>query len=381
MTRTNTLLILTIIVLALAACVKRTEPIGHPPAPAPGPDSPGVYALAAGINVTMVNGLPYISSNDSNYKSTLAFYNLTTKTVDPDRFSHVNGPPLGFHATDMGLYGSKLYIVMAGSGNITVVDAATTRLLARTAVTTQSKLASICFYDGSAYVSVQNGTIAVLDTVTLKVTRYIDPGLAYDQSYLVHTGPAVANGKLYLPGYNFVTVIDPRSGTTLNTIPVYLEPSNISADALGNVYVQSSYDTTDLNWGTFNEYWRLTGGLTVISSATDKVVHQAPAEVLGSAAVAVAGNAGYYIGGNSGSSYINQFNAATLTFNLPFYNTGLQLQDVTALTADPSNGQLLVGNSQTIPYTFDGSVDVFANQQLLYSFSVGTLPVKIIPLH
>jgi hypothetical protein len=53
------------------------------------------------------------------------------------------------------------------------------------------------------------------------------------------------------------------------------------------------------------------------------------------------------------------------------------LGEVTALTADPITGQLFVGDAK-FTNSPNGVVDVFADQQLQYSFPTGTNPIKIV---
>jgi hypothetical protein len=365
--------------VGLAACARNMEhpaTVGSPAVPIVN----GIYVLAEGG--TTINGVNYYA--DSDFKSTLAFYDLATKTVTPDRFSQVNGFPLGFRAFDMGLYGSKLYIALGGSLEVAVVDAASTRLLAKTSTALPATVKAfttsvpepkhICFFDGEVYIGLANGIIEVMDTSSMKIVRYMGGNIAL----IDPIGPVVASGKLYFAGqgnnYPNLAVIDPHTGSLIRTISIYLIPESISADNAGNVYVQTQFDTAQLNFGSFENYQALTAGLTVVSSATDQVVHQASFYGSGSPAIVVSGNTGYYISGIA----IEQFNAATLSFNMPNYGIGgVQLGQVTELTADPVTGQLFVGDAQ-FTNSPNGTVDVFEGQQLKYSFPAGTNPVKIV---
>jgi hypothetical protein len=191
-------------------------------------------------------------------------------------------------------------------------------------------------------------------------------------------GPVVSNGKLYFAGqgnsYPNLAIIDPHTGSLIRALSIYLNPESISADNSGNVYVQTQFDTAQLNFGSFENYQALTAGLTVVSSATDQVVNESSSTGSGSPSVVVSGNTGYYISGDA----IEQFNVSTLSFHMPIYGTGgVQFGEVTALTADSITGQLFVGDAK-FTNSPNGTVDVFAGQQLQYSFPAGTNPIKIV---
>jgi len=365
--------------VGLAACARKMEHPSMGGSPA-APHVNGIYVLAQGG--TTINGVN--DGDDSDFKSTLAFYDLATSTVTADRFAQVNGFPLGFRAFDMGLYGSKLYIALAGSQAVAVVDAASTLLLAKTATALPASVKAfttsapepkhICFFDGEAYIGLADGMIEVMDTSSMKIVRYMGGNI----SLIDPIGPVVANGKLYFAGqgnsYPNLAIIDPHTGSVIHTLSIYLNAESISADNSGNVYVQTQFDTAQLDFGSFENYQALTAGLTVVSSATDQAVYQSSFNGDGSPSVVVSGNTGYYISGIA----IEQFNSATLSFHMPNYGTGgVQLGEVTALTADPITGQLFVGDAK-FTNSPNGTVDVFAGQQLQYSFPAGTNPVKIV---
>ena len=380
MNRANICILCIAIALGLISCARKMEnpPMGGLPA---APTVNGIYVLAEGG--TTINGENY--ENDSDFKSTLAFYDLTTRTVTPDRFSQVNGFPLGFRALDMGLYGSKLYIALAGSQEVAVVDAGSTRLLAKTATALPDTVKAfttfapdpthICFFDGEVYIGLVNGIIEVMDTSSMKIVRYIGGNLPL----LTPIGPVVANGKLYLAGegnsYTNLAIIDPHTGSLIRSMNIYLNPESISADSSGNVYVQTQFDTAQLDFGSFTNYQALTAGLTVVSSATDQVVYQHSFYGAGSPSIVVSGNTGYYISGLA----IEQFNSATLSFNMPNYGTGgVQLGEVTALTADPITGQLFAGDAK-FTNSPNGVVRcVCGSGSCSISFPAGTNPVKIV---
>src|SRR5579863_2493136 len=102
MNRTTILILFATTIVGLCSCSKGIKRTSSGSASAAG----GIYVLAQGGTDTIKH---YTSSytNYNTYLSTLAYYNAATGTVTPDRFSQVNGEPLGFMAMDMGVYGSK----------------------------------------------------------------------------------------------------------------------------------------------------------------------------------------------------------------------------------------------------------------------------------
>jgi len=66
--------------------------------------------------------------------STLASYDLNSKTLISDFFLSVNKRGLGDTANDMGIYGSKMYVVVNVSSQIEVLDVNTGKSLAKIAI-------------------------------------------------------------------------------------------------------------------------------------------------------------------------------------------------------------------------------------------------------
>ncbi|MBV5343397.1 hypothetical protein JZU68_07235, partial [bacterium] len=88
--------------------------------------------------------------------STLARYDLTKQTLVPDFFLATNKRGLGDTANDMGMYGSKIYVVVNVSSQVEVLDAATGKSLKRIALFDSKGVAReprfVDFHNGKAYV-------------------------------------------------------------------------------------------------------------------------------------------------------------------------------------------------------------------------------------
>ncbi len=175
--------------------------------------------------------------------STLALYDFDTRTTATDWFGAVNGRRLGDTANDMGVYGSKLYLVVSTSGLVEVTDKLSGRSLKQIPLkdgTGRSREPRhIAFLEGFAYVCSFDGTVAEIDTTTLAVTRTTRAGRNPD-------GIAVAGHKLYVsnsgglsfPNYDStISVIDPVHFNELKKIKVDANPFTLQADSRGQLYV------------------------------------------------------------------------------------------------------------------------------------------------
>ena len=199
--------------------------------------------------------------------STLAKFNFDSNEFFPDYFSTVNKRGLGDTAGDMARYGSKLYIMVNISSQIEIIDINTGKSLKQIPMFDDKGMARqprhIAFYGGKAYVCSFDGTVAKIDTTTLKIENYVNAGLNPD-------GICVANDKLYVSnsgGLNYpaydktVSVIDISTFREIKKINVGINPGTIHSDNEGDVYV-----VTRGNYGS-EEY-----KFQRISSVTDSLI-------------------------------------------------------------------------------------------------------------
>lgn len=175
--------------------------------------------------------------------STLAFYDLKSKTMKLDYFYTVNKRGLGDTANDMIKYGSKIYIIVNVSSTIEVIDAATGKSLKQIEMKTadnkpkQPRYAAA--YGGKVYVTSFDDTVTRIDTVSLKIDGSVKVGRDPE-------GICIKNGKIYVAnsgGLDFldldktVSVIDLNSFEEIKQIEVGLNPYQVFADSQGDVYV------------------------------------------------------------------------------------------------------------------------------------------------
>jgi YVTN family beta-propeller protein len=220
------------------------------------------------VNEASVSGIYVLSEGLMNMNnSVLGYYDFETKTFNPDMFLSVNKRGLGDTANDMELYGSKLYVVVNVSSQIEILDAVSGKSLKQIPMFDNSGVARqpryVDFVEGCAYVTSFDGSLARIDTASLKITGSIQCGRNPD-------GLCVSNGKIYVsnsggldfPNYdNTVSVVDIKTFKEIKRITVGTNPGKIKADSEGDIYVVSRG-----NYGSSPYKFQK------ISSKTDEVV-------------------------------------------------------------------------------------------------------------
>src|SRR5664279_3137587 len=181
MKRNKLLLAACLIITFLFSCSKDNTPA---PPPVPPKVTTGVFVLnqgSYGANNTM-----------------LTYYDFTAGTQTTDFFRNVNGFGLGDTGSDFIIYGGKMYIVMNVSGYVAVANGSTAKFID----TISFKNAgvnrgpeNIAASGGKVFVSSTDGTVAVIDTSTLAIIKYIKVGsnpaqmvISGDNLYVSNTG-------------------------------------------------------------------------------------------------------------------------------------------------------------------------------------------------
>ncbi|WP_321330955.1 YncE family protein [uncultured Bacteroides sp.] len=304
--------------------------------------------------------------------STLMRYSFSSGTSVKNYFRQINNRGLGDTANDMGIYGSKLYIVVNVSSQIEVMDLNSGISLAQIPMLSQNGSSRqpryITFAEGKAYVCSFDGTVARIDTTSLTVDAYTAAGRNPD-------GICVQNEKLYVsnsggldsPNYdNTVSVIDLATFTEIKKITVGSNPGKILPDKYGDVYV-----VTRGNLKTDNYHF------VQINSQTDEVTH-----VFDSAVLNFAINDDYAYLYNydytSGKSWIKVFNVRTETMEREnFITDGTTLTTPYGINVNPYNSNIYI--TDAYDYKVTGDVLCFNPQgQLQFRLSnVGLNPNTI----
>ncbi len=297
--------------------------------------------------------------------SSLSAYSFTSKQVTPDIFRSANNRGLGDTGNDIEIYGAKMYIVVNVSSTIEVVDPHTAKSIKQIKLfndTTAREPRDVAFYKGNAYVTSYDGTVAVIDTASLTVTKYITVGRNPEQLVVANDKIYVANsGGLDYPNYdNTVSVIDPVSETVTKTLTVVINPQNITADANGNVYVLSA-----------GNYTSIPSSLAIIDDNADVIKSQTNFDA---STFTVVGNNGYFI---TSLGKVGIYNVTTQSVsNAAFVSDGTVITAPFAITANASTGEVFVTDAKN--YTSDGQVFVFDKTgKQEYVITVGINPGKI----
>ena len=221
----------------------------------------------------------------------------------------------------------------------------------------------IVFNKGNAYITSYDGTVAVMDTASLTISKYITVGRNPEQL-------VVANGKIYVansggldyPNYDkTVSVIDIATAAVTKTLTVVENPQVITADAYGNVYVLSAGD-----YG-----YTIGSSLAIIDDNTDVVKSQANFDA---SSFTVQGDNGYFI---TNEGVVGVYNVKTQAISQTnFITDGTAIKTPFALAADATTGEVFVTDAKD--YASNGQVFAFDKTgKQEYAITVGISPGRI----
>jgi len=222
---------------------------------------------------SLVKGLYLLNEGNMNMnKASLDYVDLRTGSYRRNIYGQANPEVtkgLGDVGNDIGVYGSKLYVVVNISNKLEILDVKTSRKIKQIDITNGRY---ITFYKGKAYVSAYlgkvgdphavNGNITEIDTATLQVERKVDVGRQPEEMVIVGDKLYIANSGGYSPP-NYertISVIDLHSFTEVKRIDVAINLSRLKADRYGDLYVTSRGD-----------YYHIPSKLFVIDTKTDQV--------------------------------------------------------------------------------------------------------------
>lgn len=334
--------------VSITAC--RKEPINPTPVN-PTPVRRGLYILAEG------------GFNGNNSK--LSYYDYDSKTLTEDKFNVANSRGLGDTGNDAQIYGDKLYVVVNVSSVLEIMDAQTAKSIKQISFKNGSvdrQPRYIVFNQNKAFISCYDGTVAVLNTVTLVIEKFIPVGRNPEHM-------AIANGKLYVansgglsyPNYDkTVSVIDLNTLTETKKITVTDNPNGVDVDSYGDVYVLSTGD-----------YGSIKPAMAIIDSKTDAV--KQTFNNFSASFITISGDYAYI--GTSGA--VKLFNVKNETLEKDnFITDGTTFTAIHGVNYDPINKELFVMDAKN--YASNGEVFCFNKDGVRqYTLKLGINPTAV----
>lgn len=234
-----------LLILGLASC--RKEPAVLPITPS---------LVGEGLDRSEYAGLYLLNEgNMGSNKASLDYLDFTTglylRNIYPTRNPHV-AMELGDVGNDIGIYGTKLYLVINASHKVEVLYASNAKRIGQIDI---PNCRSLLFYGGNAYVSsyvspIQidpnspRGAVYRIDTATLEITGRVEVGYQPEEMATDGQSIFVANSGGYRqPHYDeTVSVIDIASFSEVEKIPVALNLHHILRDHYDQLWVSSRGD-------------------------------------------------------------------------------------------------------------------------------------------
>lgn len=212
-----------------------------PETPAPGTNVRGFYLVNEGNMGSNKCSLDYFDYFTGLYARN--FYAERNPTVVKE---------LGDVGNDIGIYGSRLYVVVNCSHKVEVMDARTGVRIGQVDI---PNCRYVRFYRGKAYVSSYVGPVLIdpdapkgavyeVDTASLAVTRKVNVGYQPEEMEIVDDYMYVANSGGYrVPNYdNTVSVIQMIDFKQVQQIPVGINLHRLKQDCYKKLWVSSRGD-------------------------------------------------------------------------------------------------------------------------------------------
>lgn len=330
---------------------------------------------AAPVQLTPAIGEYILSEGGFNGNNTkLSFYNNATNTVVGDFFAQQNPGTagLGGVGNDMIVYGSKLYVIMNVSSNVTVLNVSNATLIKRIpfvngAIDKQPRYA--VGSRGKVYVTSYDATVSVIDTSSLTIVKTIPvgpnpEGIAASDNYLY-----VANsGGLNLVPDSTVSLIDLNTETEIKKIKVGVNPNKVEINQAGNIFVSA-----------YGNFGNIPPSVSVINGSTNaNGINLGPNFQYSH--IRIFGDIAYVFNNYGGAGTAKVFNTATNTIvRNEFITDGTVITTPYGINIDELNGDVYIADAKN--YVSAGSVTCFSSAGVKkFSFSVapGVSPNKIV---
>ncbi|MEO3402765.1 DUF5074 domain-containing protein [Mucilaginibacter sp. CAU 1740] len=232
-----------------------------------------VEQIFEGDASSTIKGMYMLNEGNMNMnKASLDFVNFRTGIYERNIYNKANPAVtkgLGDVGNDIGIYGSKMYVVVNISNKVEVLDVKTAKKMGQIDIV---NCRYVTFHNNKAYVSAYlgkvgdpkapNGIVAEIDTTSLQITRKVTVGRQPEEMAIVGEKLYIANSGGYSPTdyERTVSVIDLASFAETKRIDVAINLDRVKADKYGDLYVTSRGD-----------YYTIPSKLFVIDTRTDAV--------------------------------------------------------------------------------------------------------------
>ncbi|RYY55786.1 MAG: YncE family protein [Chitinophagaceae bacterium] len=305
--------------LLLASCNKDNDSVQENPKV-----TTGVFTLSEG--------------SFSTPSTTLTFYDFAASTASTDFFKNANSSSLGTLGNDMIVYGSKMYIVMNVDSYLEVADAKTAKHIRQIDFENAGgeliQPRYVVPYKNTVLVSSWDGTVAVIDTTTLVITKFITVGANPEQMVVVGDKLYVTNsGGLQAVMDSTVSVVDLVSQAETKKITVGVNPGYIVSDNNGSVFVAS-----------LGNYWDIGPKLTKINTSSNTVTLAVDTAV---GKMVYHDGLIYATGGYLGSGSLRELKPSDLSqTRANFITDGTTVTNPYGVTVDPENGDIYIADAK-----------------------------------
>ena len=324
--------------------------------------------------------------NMGTNKCTLDYYDYASgiylKNIFEERNSNVM-LGLGDVGNDIGIYGSRLWIVVNCSNLVEVVDVRTGWHVEQISI---PNCRSLAFSDGFVYVSsyagpvemdpnYRLGYVAKIDTCSFEVKDTCTVGYQPEEMVIVDKKLFVANSGGYrVPDYdNTVSVVDLESFSEVEKIEVAPNLHRMEVDNYGNIWVSSRGD-----------YYDVPSRVYVIDSHTFGIIDEL--DLLACTDMTLCGDS-LYVYSNAWNYYTqtSDVNYAivdvkthqVLTRNFITDGTEQQLKNPYGIAVNPNTREIFVTDARD--YVTPGKVYCFSPEgKLKWSANTGDIPSRIV---
>ena len=305
----------------------------------------------------------------------LSYYVNSSSSINGDFFLQQNPTltgGLGELGNDAIIYGGKMYVVLNGSGRVTVLNASNAIFIKNISFisnTINKQPRYAVGARGKVYVTAWDNTVSVIDTTSLSIVKSINvganpEGIAASSSFLY-----VANsGAFNTTPDSTVSLIDLNTELEIRKIKVGVNPSKIEINNVGNIFV-SAYG----NFGNIPASVSVINGAVNINSIN-----------LGSAFaysnIRIFGDVAYLYNNYGGTGTAKVYNTATNTIiRNEFITDGTLVQTPYGINVDEQNGDVYIADAGN--FSSAGKVTCFGSngiKKFSFSTSPGVNPNKIL---